>query len=158
MRICSKESNSGFRLENTKQATSFSYSKLERELEEKAPTIYRILNRICHNKKNVQRRKSKTPEACVPALVNGFAVLLYTRTQQMNACQTINTYILKKGQAKIQTYDRFEPFFFTISITLKEETLAGKSVLNFVQNSEIWKIYFLPNILPFQVYITLHSF
>lgn len=76
----------------------------------------------------------------------------------MNACQTINTYILKKGQAKIQTYDRFEPFFFTISITLKEETLAGKSVLNFVQNSEIWKIYFLPNILPFQLYITLHSF
>ena len=112
--LCAKDSNSSFQLKTSKDSVSFSHEKLNRELNTKAPTVLEILNRIAHNKKNVCRRKIKKEEACIPAVINGFSILLYTRTQRMNACQTINTYILKKGQAKKQTYDRFD-FFYILS-------------------------------------------
>ena len=95
-----------FRLERSKDAIDFSYTKMNECVQRVAPLISSTLKSIAVNPRN-NRCKSKNSETVIPALMTSLSILLYTRNRLMNALPFIQTCICRRGQAKKEVFGRF---------------------------------------------------
>ena len=104
--LCSAKSQSSFKLENVATATQFSYDQQLSDLKEKAPFLFKVMKTIGINPRN-KRCKKKSDETCIPGIMMAVSTLLFTRNRLMNSGAVINTLILRRGEAKKITFDRF---------------------------------------------------
>ncbi|CAC5420040.1 unnamed protein product [Mytilus coruscus] len=76
--------------------SSFSWKSAYKQLENKCPLTMDLLQTICGEKKKNE-----------PRLVTSMAVLLFTRNQQINTIQSINSVLMFRGHVRTKVYTTF---------------------------------------------------
>ena len=92
-RLCAKQDPSILRGKTEEDLKSFSWNKLQTELEEKAPTLLKILMSMFEN-------DSKKIKQELPAILSAATTLISVHNREMSAIEYIHSLILLKGGAK----------------------------------------------------------
>ena len=82
--LCSRKEPSCLRSPNKDQLLDFSFEKLERELERRAPFTHAVLRTSCVNKRN-----SKKGCEWVPTVGMAASIILRNKSSRMNAVQLL---------------------------------------------------------------------
>ena len=109
--MCAKDSNSIFKKSTPEDLSNWSYDEQEHELLVCAPILITILNAAGKNEQNLLMNKKKTEDVVRKGIVEAAAVLLYCRSQDMNAHQTLTALQLHAGLATQMTFDRLHKRF-----------------------------------------------
>ncbi len=82
--LCSKTNPSCLQSPNKDALLNFSFEKLQKELEQRAPFIHAILQTSCVNKRNAEKRSEWVPSVGMAA-----AIILRNKSSRLNAVQLL---------------------------------------------------------------------
>ena len=116
-RMCSRDSNSLFKRARPEDIANWSYDDQERELLLDSPMFMTFLQAAGRNEERLAVNISKTEEAVRRGLVEAAAVLLYCRSREMKAHQTLTALQLHAGLATQATFDRLHKRFLCLEHT-----------------------------------------
>ena len=116
---------------------TFSFSKLEEELEVKTPLFWRVVNAAAYNPCRVQNKK-KTNEAVKPAIVAAAAKVISIHTEEMNVYKKVNSIILKKAGLKKRGFIRLGKTYDTVSYGTVNDIL-DMFAENYQKTINMWK-------------------
>ena len=115
--MCARDSESLFKKARPEDIANWSYDEQERELIVKSPMFMTFLQAAGKNDERLSLNKSKTEEAVQRGIVEAAAVLLFCRSREMKAHQTLTALQLHAGLATQATFDRLHKRFLCMEHT-----------------------------------------
>ena len=112
--LASQRNPSVLRYGGSESLKSFTWGSLQRELSEKAPTLWTFLEKVTVNP-NSTGNKYKKISAKIPALCSVAAKLANIFTKDLNVVRKINSVILKNGHTRKSAYARLSQTYDCMS-------------------------------------------
>lgn len=132
--LCSRKVGPFFAI-HQKSLEEFSFAEQEKEVEKKAPLLWKTVMAAGSNKKSLARNKLKNLDAIKPMLLTAVAIILRSRNQQVNMNALVHSMILRRGGADKMTYKRLNKLGFCTSYVraLACQSGLGKDNLSVVK-------------------------